>query len=319
MKTERIALLLVTIWVATGSVAPLQAGSDARKVTADHRVVQEVAPTPPPPPMPPPFPEFEDLPGFFAQAGSGGYLGVSVEDITAETVKELGLHEERGVLIREVRENSAAAKAGLKPKDVVVNFNGTRLEGLTQFTRLLRETPAGRTITLGIIRDKRDQEIRVTLGSRSKDGRVLGGEIHVDVPDIKIDSSKWPSVIWPMASRGRLGAQIQVLTEQLAQYFGVPDKQGLLVTSVNTDSPASRAGIKAGDVITAIEDQPIHDAESISRALRDKEGDVKVTIVRDRQQQTVRVTLQPREAPRRIERRVVTTPRVKVVRRPPTV
>ena len=318
MKIKRIMLFLFATCAFAYSFSQTGSGSPALAAPVLSGISQEVSP-PPAPPSPALPPLLEDLSRVIAQVGGGGYLGISVEEVTTDTVKELSLREERGVLIREVREDSAAANAGLKPKDVIVSFNGTRVEGLTQFSRMLRETPKGRNVTLGIIRDRREQEVRATLGSRSRDGHSIDREIHVEVPDIKIDSSKWPGIVWPLASRGRLGVQIQVLTEQLADYFGVPEKHGLLVTAVNADSPAAKAGIKAGDVIVAVEDRQIRDADDVTRALRDKQGEVKINIIRDRRSQTVRATLQPREAPHRVERRVVTRPRINVVRRPPMV
>lgn len=267
---------------------------------------------PPTPPVPPDEAEGSDeLRALLGQAPGGGYLGVGIQEVTPEAVKELGLKEERGVLIQEVRENSAAARAGLKPKDVIVSFNGDRIEGLTQFTRLLRETPAGRPITLGIIREGRHQDIKATLDSRSKERRLIDPQIHIEAPDLStMGKVKIPEIVWAYGNRGRLGIQVQTITTQLAEYFGVESKHGLLVSTVNADSPAAKAGIRAGDVIVAVDDKQVEDADDLSKALRGRSGDVNLTIVRDRQRQNVKVTLEASESRRRIERRYFRHPRV---------
>src|SRR6185369_10964812 len=83
---------------------------------------------------------------------SGSYLGVDIDEVTSDRVKALKLKEERGVEITMVDQDAPAAKAGLKEHDVITDFNGQRVEGGEQFKRFIRETPAGRTVTLGIVR-----------------------------------------------------------------------------------------------------------------------------------------------------------------------
>ena len=92
----------------------------------------------------------------------------------------------------------------------------------------------------------------------------------------------------------RIGVSTMSLTKQLADYFGIADGKGALVTSVTDDGPAAKAGVKAGDVITAIDGEAVDSPGDISRVInRKKEGDVTLTIIRNKSQQTIRVT--PRE------------------------
>ena len=98
------------------------------------------------------------------QAGSGSYLGVYLEEVTAERVKELGLGEERGAIISKVVEGSPAEKAGLKENDVVVSFNDRRIDSVRELQRLLNETPAGRNVRLGVLRQGSEMEMAATLG-----------------------------------------------------------------------------------------------------------------------------------------------------------
>ena len=102
--------------------------------------------------------------------------------------------------------------------------------------------------------------------------------------------------VFSVGNNRRIGVSTTTLTKQLAEFFGVADGKGVLVTSVGTDSPASKAGIRAGDVITAVDGEKIDNAGDLSRALGKKnEGDVTLTIVRDKNQRSITVT--PTAAP----------------------
>ncbi len=105
-------------------------------------------------------------PAVWNVAGGGAYLGIDIDDVTAERVSALKLKEERGVEITRVDQDAPAGKAGLKEHDVILQFNGTRLEGEEQLRRLIRETPSGRRITLDISRDGSPMTVAVTLAPR---------------------------------------------------------------------------------------------------------------------------------------------------------
>ena len=96
-----------------------------------------------------------------------GWLGVTPEDISADRAKELKLSTARGVYISEVQEDSPAEKAGLKSGDVIMEFNGQHVEGVTQFRRLVRETPPGHSVAIVVSRDGRTQTINATLSTMS--------------------------------------------------------------------------------------------------------------------------------------------------------
>ena len=98
--------------------------------------------------------------------GSGSYLGVGVAEVSAERVKALKLKEERGVEITRVDDDSPALKAGLKAGDVVLDYNGQRIEGTEQFVRMVKETPEGRQVRLLISRDGNTQTLTATIAAR---------------------------------------------------------------------------------------------------------------------------------------------------------
>jgi membrane-associated protease RseP (regulator of RpoE activity) len=250
--------------------------------------------------------------------GEGSYLGVYLEEVTSERLRELGLKEERGAVVMKVVEASPASKAGLKENDVIVSFNGRKVESVRELQRLLNETPAGRSVTLDIIRGGNQQSLSATLSRRSPDtffvspdishessrrlndrllerNRELGerlGRIH---PDFGTFNFSFPRAFG--AFRGsRLGVSVETLSDQLAEYFGIKGRQGLLVTEVMENTPASKAGLKAGDVIVAVDNNAIESLNTLINALDNKdEGPVALTIVRNRSEQSVTVTLEKRE------------------------
>ncbi len=232
--------------------------------------------------------------------GGQSFLGISPEEVTAETVRRLGLPEERGALVVHVVPDSPAERAGLKKDDVILTWNGTPVESAVQLRRLIRETPPGRTVRLGIFRDGRHMELTATLDKRSAwrekwraDIEGLIGE-SLEHAGRALRSLDWDTLMM-VSHRGRLGVTLQSLTPQLAEYFGLKDRSGALITSVRKDSPADRAGLKAGDVIIAIDGQTVEDPSDAARIIRRKEeGPVEIRIVREGHEMTVTATLERR-------------------------
>jgi membrane-associated protease RseP (regulator of RpoE activity) len=240
----------------------------------------------------------------------GSYLGVFIADVTAEDVERLDLPEERGVLISGVADEGPARDAGLQEDDVIVSWNGDRIEGETQLRRILGETPAGRAASLGVIRAGSERNITVELGHRGGPGGELGFRSGWDedqaielrehleksrehLGDMRVHIGEMPHVMTFMSMRGgRLGVAIQTLDGQLAEYFGLDDRAGALITNVRDDSPAAAAGLKAGDVIVAVDGEDVESPSEVSRLVWDADaGPVAIRILRDRRERTVTVDL----------------------------
>jgi serine protease Do len=235
--------------------------------------------------------------------GGGSYLGVHLDEVTSEAAQRLGLREERGALITEVVTDSPAAKAGLQKDDVIVAWNGARVESAMQLGRLVRETPSGRTVRLGVVRNGRETEMTMQLGKRSdyatafkldREARERLREGQKQMRDALRSRDFGRHIV--LSERGRMGVTLQSLTPQLAQYFGLSGRSGALITSVREDSPAAKAGLKAGDVILSIGGETIDDPGDAMRIIRKKEeGPVEVRVIRDKQERTFNVELEKRD------------------------
>jgi len=249
----------------------------------------------------------------FMLDGRGSAIGVSIRDLEAEEAAKAKIGNAAGVFIEDVEEDSPAAKAGIREGDIVVEFDGERVRSARHFARLVQETADGRVVKATIVRDGTRQTLDVTpeRGSRAFDMVMpdFAGEIDREVQrglrslprnfafDLDWDARFPTAMVWP---HGRLGAQLTPLTDQLATYFGA--KEGVLVSSVDSDSIAAKAGLKAGDVITTINGHAVDSAGDISRQIRESTDDkqVEIGILRDRKPMTLKAPLpEPRRSTQR--------------------
>ena len=282
---------------------------------------------------------------FFAMPfGEGSYLGVFLEEVTPERVKELGLSEERGAIVMKVVEGGPAAKAGLRENDVVVSFNGRRVDSVRELQRLLSETPAERSISIEVVRGGNRQTLNTTLSKRSNEFQLLRpefpdteamrrseealknsmkayekaqgayeraqGAIRKLPPDFGNFAFVAPGE-YSFFSGSRLGITVESVTDQLAEYFGVKGGNGVLISHVDENGAAGKAGLKAGDVIIAVDNEKIDSVNALLKTLSKREaGAAAVRILRNRTEQTVNVTIEKREQIPSTRRRAGVTARM---------
>ena len=280
------------------------------------RAFGQTPPAAPSPPTPPAAaPQIRALKQVIS-IGGGSYLGVGVKDIDAERAKALKLSDEYGVEVTSVEDDSPASKAGLKVADVVLEFNGHRVEGTAQFVRMIHETPAGRQSKFLVYRNGGSQQITATIATRAKKTvtmpdmdavREQMGKINLQIEDIRMMDIPKAMMSWKSSM---LGVEAEALESQLAQFFGV--EKGVLVRSVAKGSAAEKAGLKAGDVITKVDDSKIAAPRDITSAIRNlkEKKTFPVTYVREKREATAQVTI---EVPPATERKSRTAP-VKTVR-----
>lgn len=214
----------------------------------------------------------------------GGFLGVAIQEIDSNRAKELKLPEETGVEVTRIAPDSPAERAGVKTGDVITQYNGQRVEGMDQFSRTVRETPAGREVKIVIIRNGAPQTLTVKLAARPAISAQVIPQAPVQepfefrFPDMPQSHMTWRSTM--------LGIEAEALDGQLAEFFGV--KEGVLVRTVSKGAAADRAGIKAGDVIVRVDDAKVATPADISAHLRGLRGRaVSVVVVRDRKEVNV--------------------------------
>ena len=257
------------------------------------------------------------------------FLGVELGEVSKETVQRLKLRNERGALIEAVTSGSAAAQAGLQKNDVIVKWNGEAIESAREVSRRISETPAGRVVRLSVIRDGREIEVNAKLG----EGSAIARPIAIPRPALQAEAARARAQARESVARSReqtkeatarardqareatarvreqaraaarvheqslgiarLGVQLQSMTPQLAEYFGLSKRTGALVVFVFADSAASKAGLKAGDVILSAGGETVESPMDLRRVLATKsEATIELRILRDRREQTLTVRLE---------------------------
>jgi C-terminal processing protease CtpA/Prc len=206
----------------------------------------------------------------------------------------LKLKEEHGAEVTMVDQDAPAGKAGLKEHDVILTLNGAGVESAAQLRRMIRETPGGRLVTLGISRDGQPQTIKVQLANRSKSLAAHS------MPAFKFEMPSMPAItdldvpvsVVVAHSSLRSGLMVENITQQLGEFFGVKSGSGVLIRSVEKGSRSEKAGFRAGDVIVRVNKQPVHDTSDFTRALRSTTGGTAaVTVVREKKEQNINLSL----------------------------
>lgn len=242
---------------------------------------------------------------------SEAFLGITMEDVTVSNMSEYRITDEKGAIVRAVQEGSPAEDAGLRENDVVLEFAGQSVLSTRQLSRLVSETPVGRKVAITVSRDGKRLNLSATLGtrtSRNAENRMeqrffdaLPGDgldrffdalpdqfrsQRPDRPDVQggrqgADRSE---------QRPRLGVETQPLTDQMAEYMGVPGKKGVLITAVQSGS-ASEGKLKAGDVIVGVNDRDVVNPSDLSRYVREISGEITLKVIRDKKQISISISL----------------------------
>ena len=256
----------------------------------------------------------------------GGQIGVSVRDVDDDDARTAKTGGQSGVVVEEISEGGPAEKAGVKKGDVITEYDGEKVRSVRQFTRLVQETPAGRKVQMTVLRN--GQRTPLTVEPRAG-GRLRGFEsldrlgdlarrfdFDVPTPPRPPSAPRPPSpparplipdfdgFIWRLGGT-TLGISVSDLSSQLADYFGTKD--GVLVTSVVQDSPAGKAGLKAGDVITAVNGSQVGSPAELRRRLQRLESgdDFTLDVMRDRKSTTVKGKIEESRDRRRTVRSVI--------------
>jgi serine protease Do len=172
-----------------------------------------------------------------------GLLGVTIQDVTPELAKSLALDKARGALVSQVLPGESADKAGMKQGDVIVNFDGHNIESSHDLPLIVAGTKIGKETTVTVIRDGKELKLKATIG---------------EMEDEKVAGTKSPG-------QPLLGVDLQTLTPQIARELGIKQTAGVVVTGVESGSPADEAGIKTGDVIGSVNRKPVKNVSEFAK------------------------------------------------------
>jgi serine protease Do len=237
-----------------------------------------------------------------AQILGGSTIGVTIRDVDDADLKREKLPALAGAVVEDVATDSPAAKAGIKAGDVIISFDTERVRSARHLARLIEETADGREIDATVVRAGEKVSLKMTPVERSAFRNVpfridrfaqsvpRRYEFTVPAPHVELPR------LQPFAGSGfgrfferRFGfngVTVQDLTGQLGDYFGTKD--GVLVTSIDDGSAAKALGLKAGDVITKINEHPIRSSADWWRRMMTEPGEVTLTILRDRKELTLK-------------------------------
>jgi serine protease Do len=186
---------------------------------------------------------------------SRGVIGVSVTPVPADALSEFGLKERRGALVGTVTRGKPASKAGIEPGDVILEFNGKPVKNRDELVATVVATRPGSTVPVKILRDKQEKTVSLTVEELDLDDE--GNRAAEQRTSVEPDEEP---------SQG-FGVTLSALTPEAAKRLRASDAQGVLVSDVEQGSPAFRAGIVRGDIITRVNRQPVRTPQEASRAL----------------------------------------------------
>lgn len=213
-----------------------------------------------------------------------GWIGVSVQELTPSLRDAMELGNRSGLLINEVVANSPADDAGLREEDVLLEFNGKKVERVDRLSELVRDTEPRTEVQVKIFRDGEEKTLSLTVGRL----RTRGAGVY---------SFGGGDNVFMLNRRAMLGVQVHDVNEDLAPYFNVGKNEGVLILKVEEDSPAEAAGLKAGDVIVKIDGDNVRDYEEMIDILSYYEDGEKADIeyIRKGKNQQVAVELHARD------------------------
>jgi serine protease Do len=190
-----------------------------------------------------------------------GWIGIMIQDVSEKTARKAKLDSEEGAYVNEVMDNSPADSAGIQEGDVIILFNEKKIFDAEDLMKIVQRTTPGTKATLVTIRDGQKKTLQLTVGkSKMQKHEMLKHEmfgVMPHVPDVRV-----------ILGNHFQGLQLLTLNEQLGEYFGVPNNEGVLVEEVEHESAAEKAGFKAGDIILRIGKKTIDAVEKVQKELR---------------------------------------------------
>jgi len=188
-----------------------------------------------------------------------GWLGVMIQKITPELKEKLKLEDEKGALVADVTSGGPADKAGIKRGDVIVSFGGKEIREMNELPFIVASTPVGKVVAVEVIRKGKKKNFEVKTGKL----------------DELLEKEE------PVEEKSDLGMTVDEITPEMARQFGLSEESGLVVVQVEDNSPAGEAGIRQGDIILEIDQEPVKNIDAYRKRIRRyKKGDTLLFLVK---------------------------------------
>ncbi len=233
------------------------------------------------------------------QEKPGAWLGVKIKSIIKKTVGGKTEKEEKGVFVSDVVDDSPAEKAGIKDGDQLLALNNVTIGVASDLTGALKKMKEGDKASVTVLRDGKKLDLDVVLGAAKERKFAVSKSIYKmkaprapHAPHAPMAGIA-PSLSWiSEGGSGSYGLKIETLDEQLGEYFGAPEGEGVLIKSVVKDSEAEKAGFKAGDVIVRAGKKTVEDVSDFRSVLGafDEGEKIPVKILRKGKDMTIDLT-----------------------------
>ncbi len=180
-----------------------------------------------------------------------GWLGVQIQPVTPELARSFGLKQAQGALVGEVMDQGPAQKAGIKRGDVIVSYDGKKVDDAAKLPMLVASTPVGKTVPVEVIRDGKMTTVNVETGKLNDQTVAMNAE----------------------QDKGEWGLALQNIRPEERRQMGLNGSSGVAVTAVVPGSPAADAGIQPGDVIMQVNQVPVSSVEAVKSQAAKTSGD----------------------------------------------
>ena len=182
-----------------------------------------------------------------------GWLGVRIQVVTQEIADSLGMKEAIGALVADVNENSPAQKAGLKDGDIIIEFNGIKIDTMRKLPKVVGEASVGKAANIKIWRDKKVLNKTVVLGRLEETAEFKEKQVPAKVADTSVES---------------LGIKVRNLNEKDIAARKLKDKNGVIIQEVDVNGPMSDAAVSVGDIIIALQNKKIKDVSDFDQKVK---------------------------------------------------
>ena len=181
-----------------------------------------------------------------------GWLGVTIQDLPEDLAEYWDIKGRKGALVISVIEGDPADKAGIKPKDIILEVNGNPISDSRELTNFVKDIEVGEQAKVKILREGKTQTLAVKVGKRPQNATIAGSQ--------------------PMPEAApALGVKVKELTSELAERLNIQESEGVIVEEVAEDSKAAQSGLRVGDIIREINHRPINTVADFSKTIAETE------------------------------------------------